>query len=117
LRVGGLTSLGGGVASVEERVGSNEAIFRHVNERITEMADDLAVTTLQIVCECADVGCAEAIEIRSGQYRRAREDDAVFILVPEHVLSAVEDVVYEGSGFVFVRKRGEAAEAAEEAAP
>jgi hypothetical protein len=105
------------VGSVEERVGRNEAIFRHVNERITEMADDLAVTTLRIVCECADPGCAEGIEIRIDQYRLAREDDAVFIVVPEHILSAVEDVVYEGTGFVFVRKRGQAAEVAEEAAP
>ena len=106
-----------GVGTVEERVGRNEAIFRHVNERITELTDELAVTKLQIVCECADGGCVAAIEVRSDEYRRAREDEQVFIVVPEHVLAAVEEVVYEGKGFVFVRKSGQAAEAAKEAAP
>jgi hypothetical protein len=104
------------VGTIEERVGRNEAIFREVNERIVETNDELDLSRLSIVCECAEAGCAEKIAIAAPEYRRGREEAAVFIVIPDHVLAAVEDVVFAGEGFVFVRKRGEAAEAAEEAA-
>ena len=103
------------MATIEERVGRNEAIFREVNERIVETNDELDLSRLSIVCECAEASCAEQIRIDQVDYRRAREQAAVFIVVPDHVLPAVEDVVFAGEGFVFVRKRGEAAEAAEQA--
>lgn len=102
------------MGTVEERVGRNEAIFREVNERIVEVGGELDVSRLAIVCECADAVCAAVIEIRVPDFRRAREEAAAFIVIPEHVLAAVEDVVFAGDGFVFVRKRGQAAEAAEQ---
>lgn len=104
-----------GVGSIEERVGRNEAIFREVNERIVETNYELDVLRLSIVCECAEAGCVEEIRIGAEDYRRAREEAAVFIVIPDHALPAVEDVVFAGDGFVFVRKRGQAAEAAEQA--
>jgi hypothetical protein len=105
------------VGTVEERVGRNEAIFRSVNERIAEVSGELDIPRLEIVCECADAECAARFSIEVEDYRRAREDEKVFIVVPEHVLSAVEETVFAGQGFVFVRKHGQAAEAAEHAAP
>jgi hypothetical protein len=104
------------VGTVEERVGRNEAIFREVNKRMAEVGEELDVSRLRIVCECADVACVARIELDVADYGRAREEATVFIVIPEHVLVAVEDTVYTGDGFVFVRKRGQAAEAAEEAA-
>jgi hypothetical protein len=104
-----------GVGTVEERVGRNEAIFRQVNERIVEVGDELDASRLAIVCECADAACAASIEISLSDYRRAREESAVFIVIPEHLLAGLEEAMFADERSVFVRKRGQAAEAAEQA--
>ena len=100
------------MGSVEERVGKNEALFREVNERIAELNETFAGETLEVLCECADRGCTARIELAVDDYRRVRSVEATFVVLPGHVLPQVEEVVLAGDGFVFVRKHGEAAEAA-----
>jgi hypothetical protein len=103
------------MGTVDERVGQNEAIFRQVNERIAELGEHYQLGVLEIVCECADMDCVERITLPVADYEAARRDDAMFIVVAEHVDRRVEQVTFEGHGFVFVRKNGDAAEAAREA--
>jgi hypothetical protein len=98
-----------------ERVGRNEAIFRHVNEKIVELSAAHESQTLEIVCECADHACAERLTIGARDYELARSEAATFIVAPGHVVEgSEEDVVLRTEAFWLVNKRGAAAEAAEE---
>ena len=46
----------------ERRLGLNEALFREVNERLGGLNEAFGEVTnrMELVCECADPGCAEA---------------------------------------------------------
>ena len=105
------------MGSREERLGRNEALFRQVNERIAEMGERLDVDHLEIVCECAELGCNERIELSPSLYERARQHTATFIVVDGHTDPSIERVVFRGGPFVFVEKIGDAAAAAAETDP
>jgi len=102
------------------RVGENEALFRVVNERIESLnAAFAAITeTMDVVCECGSLECAERIVLGLGEYERVREDPTHFVLVPGHEMSGVESVIARGEGYVVVRKHeGVPAEVARETDP
>ena len=60
----------------ERRIGQNEALFRHVNERLRDVNDAFGSVTgdFEIVCECGDVDCAERIMLTAEEYRDVRAD-------------------------------------------
>jgi hypothetical protein len=90
----------------ERRIGANEAIFREVNERVEEINRTFAVRTetMEIMCECGSLRCAEMIPISVSEYERIRSDPTLFAIVPGHEAPNVEDVVERQSGFDVVRK-------------
>ncbi|HSC92336.1 MAG TPA: hypothetical protein VLB86_11835 [Gaiellaceae bacterium] len=99
------------------RVGLNEALFREVNERITDVARvfDVAAEELSIVCECGHIDCAEQISIPASEYERIRSESTLFAVVPGHVIPEVEHVVERHESHSVVRKdEGEAAQLARE---
>ena len=91
----------------ERKLALNEAMFREVNERLGELNRTFADLTdrLQVVCECAEMTCAEMIEVPAADYERIRADALLFILVPGHEVTEIEDVVEVLPGFEVVRKR------------
>jgi hypothetical protein len=91
----------------ERKLGLNEAMFREVNERVEELNRTFADFTdrLQVVCECADIGCAELIGVPAADYERVRSDAVLFIVAPGHEVADVEDVVEVHPTFHVVRKR------------
>ena len=91
----------------ERKLALNEVMFREVNERLEELNRTFADFTdrLQVVCECADMACAEMIDVPAADYERIRSDPTLFIVVPGHEITAVEDVVEVLPNFVVVRKR------------
>jgi hypothetical protein len=88
------------------RIGENEALFRVVNERIEHLNRAFAVLTetMDVVCECGDIDCAERLVLTVSDYERVRADPTHFAVVPGHELPDVERVVERGDGFVVVRK-------------
>lgn len=82
-------------------------MFREVNERLEELNRTFADFTdrLQVVCECADMACAEMIDVPAADYERIRSDPTLFIVVPGHEITDVEDVVEVLPNFAVVRKR------------
>lgn len=105
------------MGSREERLGKNEALFRQVNERIAEMGEHLDVDHLEIICECAKLGCTERIELPPSLYERARQNEETFIVVDGHTDPSIERVVFRGGAYVFVEKIGDAAAVAAETDP
>ena len=95
----------------ERKLGLNEAMFREVNERLEELNRTFAdfADHLQVVCECADIACAQMVDVPAADYERIRSDPLLFVLARGHEVVDVEDVVEEHETFEVVRKReGEA---------
>ena len=98
--------------SIEERrarLGRNEALFRVVNERMSELNEIFAAVVdveFEIVCECGDLGCVQHIVIPEAEYARVRADPSLFILSPGHEDETMETVVDDdrSTGYLVVRK-------------
>lgn len=91
-----------------ERVGRNEALFRQVNEQVEELSRTLSNRgdpTMNVVCECGDLGCVAGLVVSLAAYERVRSDPALFFVQPGHELPDVEEVVEKQAGYHIVRKR------------
>lgn len=102
------------------RIGENEILYRAVNETIEDLNDALGAVneSMTLVCECGDAVCTEHIELDIRTYERVRADASLFVVLPGHVFSEVEDVVERTDGYEVVRKTaGEARALAEEHDP
>ena len=97
-----------------ERVGRNESYFRAVNEDIDQLSSG---GEFEVICECADTDCMKLITIERGAYEAVRRYSQRFVVFPEHVEAAVEDVVRTDETYWVVEKRGEAADVAEQLDP
>lgn len=110
-------------ATVDERqrrIGQNEALFRKVNERLSDVHDALATLTgvLEMVCECGNLSCAELLSITPDSYEHLRSEATWFVVIPGHEIAAVERVVARHGGYDIVEKRpGLAADEAEATDP
>jgi hypothetical protein len=82
------------------RLAKNEALFREVNERISEITQELASGMANrepidgLVCECSDPECLERLgPITIAEYEAVRQDPRRFIIVAGHQAADVEDIV------------------------
>jgi hypothetical protein len=108
------------VSERERRIGANEAIFREVNERLEEINRTFSTVTrsMEIMCECGDMSCAQMLSIPLADYERIRSDPTLFAVLSGHETAAVESVVEQQQGFDVVRKHpGEPALLAEATDP
>lgn len=104
----------------EERIGLNEAVFREVNERIEDLADQfgLAGRPLDLVCECGDATCVDRISMTAEEYEQLRSDPNLFAVHSGHEEPDVEEVVEQRDGYDVVRKHpGVPAQVAKETDP
>ncbi len=99
----------------EVRAARNQALFRSVNERLSELneAFEAVTRTFTIACECADTNCIEMVDIRPAQYHDVRANPRHFAVRSGHVYPEVEVVVGESDGYVVVEKIASGAEVAE----
>ena len=80
----------------EERLGANEALFREVNERVAEAAQqfvEVGESPINFSCECGDKACAEQIAMTVGEYEAVRSEATHFAVVPGHEVPDIERVV------------------------
>ncbi|HZS30157.1 MAG TPA: hypothetical protein VFA37_02750 [Gaiellaceae bacterium] len=100
----------------EQRAARNEALFREVNENIAELEERYGTSSEPVfVCECADDGCAERLDVDAATYKRVRENSRRFLVLPGHVDSTLEKVVEEHPSFLIVEKTGAAGDVAAQA--
>jgi hypothetical protein len=85
------------------RLARNEALFREVNERIAELAHP-QIDSLQIVCECASIGCQTQLAVPIDEYRETREHPHRFIVAPGHIVLDAEHLVASNDGYQIVDK-------------
>jgi hypothetical protein len=102
----------------ERRVGLNEAIFREVNERLEEVGDSFGLDYLDMICECANIDCAERITLSMREYEALRTNPRLFAVVPGHEIDNLEEVVEHRDGYdVILKNEGEPARIAEQTDP
>jgi hypothetical protein len=94
------------------RKADNEAIFRVVNEEIEKLGVAHRQDRIEIVCECAVLGCSEPIRISMAAYQEARGDPRNFIVAPGHTDPSIEIVIAETDDYMVVQKIGEAGDEA-----
>ena len=95
----------------EQRLASNEILFREVNERIEDAAGTLVRDehVFEFLCECSNLDCTLRLPLTLRVYEAARRDPATFIVASGHDLPEIEHVVTRGNGYQVVRKHGGAA--------
>jgi hypothetical protein len=102
------------------RVGYNESLFRQVNEQIEHLNQSFGadISTMTVVCECADGECTERFEVPLTAYEEVRSNPRRYVVAPGHEIAEFESVVGRGEAYEVVQKRdGVAAEVAEETDP
>jgi len=97
------------VGEREERLGANEALFREVNERVAEVAeqfvaDDTRDSRYRFSCECGDRACAEQVPLTTAEYEAVRAEATRFVVVPGHEVSDIEQVVERHQAYLVVEK-------------
>lgn len=96
---------------VAVRIGRNEAIFREVNDRIKDIADDGDLgmgEPLGLICECGDMKCSEPLAVPLKEYFEVRSHPARFLIVPGHEIAGVEVTIAEHDAYSVVEKVGAA---------
>lgn len=106
------------------RVGKNEAVFREVNERISDVTRENAAeyhvtreNAAEYLCECATATCTETIQMTVAEYESVRSVPTHFAVLPGHEVPDLEEVVARNDAFLVVRKKAGAAEVAAELDP
>jgi hypothetical protein len=97
-----------------ERLAGNEALFREVNERVSEvatqfMAGGSATEKVNFTCECGRADCAEPISMTLLEYEAIRADSTHFGVVPEHEQPEIETVIRRFPTYFVVEKRDDVA--------
>jgi hypothetical protein len=94
------------MGAVEDaRVAKTEALFREVNERVAERAEEFESETAEFVCECADPTCTKRIPAALHEYEEVRAEGDQFLVAPGHEARPdMERVVTRVDGFQVVRK-------------
>lgn len=93
------------------RAARNEEIFRGINERIEQGAEQHGVETpLPFHCECARASCLDTLELSPSVYERVVQERYRFLLIPGHEEVTIERVVERQPSYVVVEKIGEARE-------
>jgi hypothetical protein len=93
------------------RLAKNEALFREVNERVSEISQELAPGAANpelvdgLICECSDPECLERVgPLTIAEYEGVREDPRRFIIAAGHQAADVERVVDRQPSYWLVEK-------------
>jgi hypothetical protein len=101
----------------EKRMTQNEALFREVNERVQDHADEGGSAVYDYFCECANIDCTFRVTLTPAQYEAIRADPKQFVVLPLHYTPEVETLVTDNESHWIVRKTGEAGEYVEAVDP
>jgi hypothetical protein len=93
--------------SREERLAQNEARFREINESAQPRRETQGGG--RFVCECADRGCMQWIEVSPADYAAVRQHPRRFLIAPSHEVPDVETVIDRKPGYFVIEKPEEVA--------
>ena len=83
----------------EHRLAKNKALIRSLNQRVADISETLdTFGSLKFMCECGIYACRKRIELTASAFEAIRSEPTHFLVHPDHVLYALEFVVFEYSG-------------------
>lgn len=96
----------------ELRLAQNETIFREINERVLDVAEQHGADThvYSFFCECSNADCTLQVSLAIADYERVRKDGAQFVVARGHELPEIETIVERHESWSAVVKTGDAAE-------
>jgi hypothetical protein len=97
----------------ERRLARNETLYRDVNERVSEVAEQFEAEPdmpIGFICECGAADCTEPIALTLADYEAIRAEPTRFAVVPGHELPEVERVVGRHPAYFVVEKSEEEAQ-------
>lgn len=83
----------------------NSVLFREVNERITDLSAWSDGEPRELLCECGDEGCIEAILVTRADYQAAREGAHRYLVASKHDGESATTLVQARDGYSIVRYR------------
>ena len=93
--------------SRKERLAQNEARFREINESAQPQRETQGGG--RFVCECADRGCMQWIEVSPAEYAAVRQHPRRFLIAPSHEVPDIETIIERKSGYFVIEKPEEVA--------
>lgn len=98
--------------SSKEQRARNEVLFRGLNERITEIGDQIDTAAVgaptaeqeEFYCECGGLECMARIEMSRAEYEAVRRHAARFFTLESHADPEVERIVERTPRYVIVEK-------------
>src|SRR3954454_5221031 len=102
------------------RAARNESLYRAINEQIkglNEAFAEILDASSTWLCECADAGCAGAMEMTTEEYEQVRAHPSHFAVLRGHVDPLIEHVIEKHDRYVVVQKTGAGATFAAERDP
>ncbi len=108
-----------GISSAERHQIENEMLFRRMNEKV---GDDLGALDASYIvsneiylirdedllinfkCECSDENCSQRVPIKLSEYQSIHIDRSTFIVMPDHQVDPIEEVIKAGPLYNVVRK-------------
>jgi hypothetical protein len=87
-----------------EQIAKTEALFRNVNEEISDASGRFEADVGEFVCECGDPTCTEHVEVPLDEYEDVRRHATRFVVRPGHVKGPVEQIVERKRRYTVVEK-------------
>ena len=98
----------------DRRLGMNEALYREVNERVSEVVEQFVEvetdSRVNFTCECGNPACAEQIAMTLTEYEGIRAEPTRFAVKIGHELPEIERVVDRRPTYLVVEKEDPEAE-------
>lgn len=114
------SALNGGAASLwRDKEARSQALFREVNERIEQLAEDFGVDGHNhLICECGNPECTEQIDLTPTEYEAVRAHASRFAVALNHENPETESIVEQNERFAVVETfAGETSRIARETDP
>jgi anti-sigma B factor antagonist len=94
---------GGGVSGWRDKEARSQALFREVNERIEQIADEFGSDGQnQLICECGNPDCTQRIELTPAEYEHVRAHASRFVVALNHENPETESIVEQNDRFAVV---------------
>ena len=117
------------ISPSERRQIENEMIFRRTNEKVVDELDELDAghiesgneklirnedLQLQFKCECSDENCEVRIPMSLNEYQDIHTDRDTFIVLPDHQVDPIEQVIKKTTEYNVVKKHNSTPEPTDE---
>lgn len=104
--------------TAKERIGSNEAMFRRINESVeADYSETEYGGRIGFLCECGHSSCDETIEMTRGEYESVREHPRRFAVIADHAIQTTEDIVERHQRYAVVEKHEDVSDLVERSDP